>query len=190
MRKQRSDASNGKRCNNCGFTKSLEDFNRSTRSKDGRQYTCRSCSNRSDKERLRIPEKAEANRAKAIAYYQANQEKIKEYQAKRQLKLKLQAVNYLGGKCQGCEEDHPAALQFHHRDPATKSFSVSTKTMASTKQFNWTRIKQELDKCDLLCSNCHAKHHTAWTDEMLREAREENHVLLFQTIDRDKKCSK
>lgn len=170
MRKQRSDASNGKRCNTCGFTKPLNEFNKRNASKDGLSYTCRSCSRRIDRERLQVDQNAEANRTKAIKYYQANQDKIRNYQARRQLQMKLKAVEYLGGKCK-CGEDHPAALQFHHKDPTTKSFSVSTKTMAATKQFNWVRIREELDKCELVCANCHAKHHTAWTNQMIEDYR-------------------
>ena len=48
-------------------------------------------------------------------------------------------------------------MLFHHRDPATKKFGIS---MAGSIQA-WETIKEELDKCDLLCSNCHAELHDA-----------------------------
>lgn len=68
---------------------------------------------------------------------------------------KLEAVALLGGKCKRCGFDkHPAALQFHHRDPALKEFSMNRGTTMSME-----RIRQELEKCDLLCANCHAIHH-------------------------------
>ena len=90
----------------------------------------------------------------------------------RQLKLKIKALDYLGKVCSECGEDHPAALQFHHIDPATKKFGVSTKTLSSVKKFPWEKVTEELDKCVILCGNCHAKHHTAWDNEMVEEARE------------------
>ena len=42
---------------------------------------------------------------------------------------------------------------FHHRDPSQKDFSISK----NAKSFE--KCKQELDKCDLLCANCHRLRH-------------------------------
>ena len=64
--------------------------------------------------------------------------------------LKVKAVEYKGGKCQLCGYSKCiAALEFHHRDPNQKEFSLS-KVIRS-----FEKMKKELDKCDLLCSNCH-----------------------------------
>ncbi len=69
---------------------------------------------------------------------------------------KQEAVTYLGGACRRCGYSKCLeALQFHHRDPKRKDFVLSA---AMTRSF--TRIKAELDKCDLLCANCHAEVHT------------------------------
>jgi hypothetical protein len=43
-------------------------------------------------------------------------------------------------------------MQFHHEDRAGKEFSISMMMSSS-----WDRIRRELDKCRLLCSNCHAE---------------------------------
>ena len=83
----------------------------------------------------------------------------KEYRENRYLKrwvLAKKAVDYLGGKCKICGENHPAALSFHHRDPKQKEFDVSRKIQSTAK---WEIIKTEVDKCDLLCENCHRKLH-------------------------------
>jgi len=54
--------------------------------------------------------------------------------------------------CADCEyKDHAAALEFHHLDPATKSGPVS-KFYGGTLQ----RLQAEIDKCIVLCGNCHA----------------------------------
>ena len=67
---------------------------------------------------------------------------------------KQKAIEYKGGKCITCGYNKsPAALVFHHRDPAEKSFTVSGKIA------KWERLQPELDKCDLLCSNCHHEEH-------------------------------
>lgn len=66
-------------------------------------------------------------------------------------RMKQKAVEYLGGKCSRCGYDRCVrALSFHHRDSTTKSFGIAN---PSTKR--WELIKAELDKCDLLCMNCH-----------------------------------
>lgn len=66
-------------------------------------------------------------------------------------KLKKEAVAYKGGKCQECGYNKfVGALDFHHRDPETKKYSWD-----GMKKRNWDARKKELDRCDLLCANCH-----------------------------------
>ena len=68
---------------------------------------------------------------------------------------KKKAVEYLGGKCLDCGlVDLPIVYDFHHRNPKEKDFQISR-----FRNFTWNKIKTELDKCDLLCSNCHRKRH-------------------------------
>lgn len=55
-------------------------------------------------------------------------------------------------KCQGIF--HPAVYEFHHLDPTTKDRDPSK--MLSLK---WERVTTELDKCILLCANCHRLIH-------------------------------
>ncbi|MHA2279802.1 MAG: hypothetical protein ACXAC5_02790 [Promethearchaeota archaeon] len=64
-------------------------------------------------------------------------------------------IEYKGGKCERCGFDHdiPAAYDFHHRDPASKDFIIGG-TTRSLK-----RLKEEADKCELLCKICHAVEH-------------------------------
>ena len=75
-------------------------------------------------------------------------------------RTKLRAVAYKGGRCQRCGYDRCIqALQFHHMDPTQKDFTISGKTMA------WERIQDELDKCLLLCANCHAELHAGIAEQ-------------------------
>jgi hypothetical protein len=56
-----------------------------------------------------------------------------------------------GLSCILCGFSHPDALDFHHRDPAQKEMEVSK----TTRGWSIERIKKEIDKCDVLCANCH-----------------------------------
>lgn len=68
---------------------------------------------------------------------------------------KIRAVEYKGGKCEHCGYNRCLqALQFHHRDPELKDFGI-----ASARSWTWERLEEELDKCILLCANCHAEEH-------------------------------
>lgn len=72
-------------------------------------------------------------------------------------KLKQKAVDYLGGKCLLCGYNkNIKALEFHHKDPKHKDFSISE---ASNKGMGWEKVKKELSKCDLVCANCHREIH-------------------------------
>ena len=58
--------------------------------------------------------------------------------------------------CMECGENHPACLQFHHRDKEEKSFTMSNAVLRGT---SIKTIIKEIKKCDVLCVNCHAKRH-------------------------------
>ena len=78
-----------------------------------------------------------------------------EYWRKRRLEIKKMAIEYLGGKCEICGYNKcPDAFDFHHKDPSIKEFRIGSFRIKS-----WEKIKKELDKCQLLCSNCHRELH-------------------------------
>jgi hypothetical protein len=58
--------------------------------------------------------------------------------------------------CNRCGENHPACLQFHHRDPSTKELGIAD---AIRRAWSRARVLREIAKCEGLCANCHAKHH-------------------------------
>lgn len=58
--------------------------------------------------------------------------------------------------CARCGEDHPACIVFHHRDPEAKEITVA---IAVHQQWSIERIQREIDRCEVLCANCHIKHH-------------------------------
>ena len=72
-------------------------------------------------------------------------------------KLKDKCLQYLGGKkCNECGSDYLplGAYHFHHRN--NKDFNISKMIGGS---FTWKQITEELDKCVILCANCHASIH-------------------------------
>lgn len=82
---------------------------------------------------------------------QHNYQNVKTYRQQ----LKIKAIAYKGGKCVKCGYDKCVrSMDFHHRNPDEKEFSIS-----QYSNFGWERIKKELDKCDLLCRNCHGEAH-------------------------------
>lgn len=58
--------------------------------------------------------------------------------------------------CVRCGERDIRVLQFHHRNPKTKQHAVG---FMISKAMSWDLIKAEIDKCDVMCSNCHIRHH-------------------------------
>lgn len=58
-------------------------------------------------------------------------------------------------KCSRCEENHPATLDCHHINPNEKDYNISH----MINRFSKSRILKELEKCIILCSNCHRKYH-------------------------------
>ena len=76
---------------------------------------------------------------------------------KRGRQLKLECVAYKGGKCQSCSYNKcQAALDFHHRNPEQKDFAICRRY--GSRKIN-DRMRKELDKCDILCANCHREKH-------------------------------
>ena len=69
--------------------------------------------------------------------------------------LKQKAVEFLGGKCNKCGNENMVCLEFHHLDSAEKDDSISKMLISAS----WGKIEEELNKCILLCSNCHHETH-------------------------------
>lgn len=93
---------------------------------------------------------------------------IKEYQKKcstrcgscntkiRRFRAKAAAIKYLGGKCKRCGwNGNQAAMQFHHTDSREKDF-----TIGNVGNKSWDSLIVEMQKCILLCANCHMIEHS------------------------------
>lgn len=118
------------------------------------------------KRRLEMGEKAwtehrrQKEYEKVLRYRRRNTKNVSEWRRR----FKQELIQYKGGKCQICGYDKvefPSVFAFHHRDPNQKDFSVSRRI----KSKDATRV--EVDKCDLLCQNCHHELH----DNLRKESR-------------------
>jgi transposase-like protein len=85
---------------------------------------------------------------------------------RRRAQIRTTLIAEAGGACARCGySEHPAALQFHHLDPATKAFTLRNGDTRSL-----TRMRAEAAKCVLLCANCHAQVEAGDADIALRSA--------------------
>lgn len=74
----------------------------------------------------------------------------------RRRKIKEELVAYKGGSCERCGYDrYIGALEFHHKDPSEKDFALAKKGATRSIEI----LKKEVDKCNLLCANCHREVH-------------------------------
>ena len=88
--------------------------------------------------------------------YQDRREYLSKATNKRRIRLKIKMVEYKGGKCQFCGYSRClAALDFHHLNPSVKSFNLSMDNLFKS----WNVILSEVDKCALVCTNCHREIH-------------------------------
>ena len=78
-------------------------------------------------------------------------------QKERAIKRKLELIKYKGGKCEVCGYDkNISAFEFHHLDPSQKLFQLDSRHLSNT---TISKIKEEVDKCILVCANCHRELH-------------------------------
>lgn len=85
--------------------------------------------------------------------------------------IKKWALDYKGNQCCLCGYNKCIeALEFHHLNQNEKEFSLSDKDI----KLDWEEIKKELDKCILICSNCHREIHAGLRTNEGEEVLNEN----------------
>lgn len=136
------DADITKTCNVCKEVKLLKEFHPHKNCKFGVTGTCRSC-----------------NRERINKWYSDNRRHRQNNENRIRRNTKRLAVEYMGGECFDCKGVFPQCVyQFHHLDPTQKDFNPSNKRGFET-------MKPELDKCVMLCANCHMVRHYGGNDE-------------------------
>jgi hypothetical protein len=131
-----------KTCTKCQETKPLQDFFVRDK-KTGRLHSqCKQC-----------------YRAHRVVYSAEHYRKYgDQYRERAKIKtaLHVKMLDYLSDKsCTQCGESDLRVLDFDHIDPTTKSFSIAR---GLTNCLEWEAIFMEIQKCRILCANCHRKH--------------------------------
>ena len=87
--------------------------------------------------------------------YSSKREADRAHEA-RKIARKRTFIASFKNRCVLCGETHPACLDFHHLDDTSKEFNISR---AHKFGYGYRRIAKEIEKCVVLCSNCHRKLH-------------------------------
>ena len=97
---------------------------------------------------------------------------------KRREKIKQELIQYKGGKCEICGYDKcSAALDFHHLEPSEKDFGISSSSVLS-----FDRLKKEVDKCILVCANCHRELHFKEDEKKRAKESKELQEAFFEIM--------
>ena len=130
------------------YDKKYRELNREKRNEQNKKWYQKNKEKNKEKQREYYREWSKKNREKKKEYdkkyYQLNKEKISECYKER----KSYCLEYLGGKCVKCGTTHN--LEFDHIKRDTKKYNITRKV---DKTFDI--LKEELDKCQLLCYDCH-----------------------------------
>jgi hypothetical protein len=127
------------RCSACGEFKAAEEFAWRRRERQQRDCFCRRC-----------------RAAYGRAHYQANRRRYIEQATRHKQRLMLDRTRWLIeyfriNPCADCGESDPIVLEFDHlRD---KSFAIGPQL----SQRSWTSILAEIEKCEVVCANCHRR---------------------------------
>lgn len=106
------------------------------------------------------------------AYYEKNKAKVIKNKSIRKKELTKQFAEFKATKsCTKCGESHPATLDFHHVE-----YHPNNKKVFKLVQDGhwWKRIQQEIDKCVVLCANCHRIHH--YDERALAKAEKSSNI--------------
>ncbi len=126
-----------KHCNKCN--KDLEE-SMFSKKKNGLQSYCKKCSTKT-----------------SIEYNKSHLKEKKEYRKEKIKSRKSFIEDYKKShSCVICGEQDPVCLDFHHKNKEEKDFQISHMIRGG---WSLERIKEEIDKCEMLCANCHRKKH-------------------------------
>ena len=128
-----------KTCSRCELNKPASEFRKDSSRKDGLYVYCKDCCKKVSHKRYR------ERHAPAVAK-----------RSKERDTLHRERINSIKAQngCNRCDENDHRCLDFHHIDPTTKVFVIGNNIKRS-----WVVLEQEIEKCEILCANCHRKHH-------------------------------
>lgn len=139
-------------CIKCKEDKPLKDFSKDNSTSDKLYSSCKECVSKKYRDNKVEVSKRQSKRYREKNLCKQNRDRLRA--------RKLEYIKYKGGVCTECGKmPHPAAMDFHHVNPAEKKFNL-----APTNKL-LIDVVEELDKCILLCSNCHRILHSEEKDD-------------------------
>jgi hypothetical protein len=130
-----------RQCGRCGEFKLLSEFAWRRKRRGQRDNMCRPCRSTYHRE-----------------HYLANKQRYIDQARVRKQALRLERTTYLLGyfsnhPCTDCGETDPIVLEFDHLDAEAKSFDIGQ----ALSYRNWKSILEEMEKCEVVCANCHRR---------------------------------
>lgn len=157
-------------CSRCDEKQAAEEF----RGEKGR--ICRACIQaaknvwaQKQRDSMTVEERAAHNqkaKESGTKWRKKNQTDYKEYHKARHQRGRAYMLTFLT-KCVKCGEDDPVTLKFHHKVPR----EGEGKGVSGMSNRTLELIKAEIDKCDVLCANCHTKVHYFIDEDGRRKRR-------------------
>ena len=96
------------------------------------------------------------SKGRKVFTLEEKRKKARQRKRKDRKNQRKKAVKHLGGECEKCGfDDCVTCFDFHHKRKKEKKFTIGSKF----GDLAWKKIKQEVEKCKLLCANCHRKIH-------------------------------
>lgn len=129
-------------CNKCASMKPFSEFHKDSSNLWGYAYYCKVCACKNSRKNwhARTEDKKAKHRQKQVEFKKAR---------------KREFVKLFGDRCFDCKQSfHDVCYDFHHLDMSTKEYNPSTATFMSMEV-----ALKELEKCILLCANCHRMRH-------------------------------
>lgn len=128
-----------KTCGKCKIPKEVKEFSKNRCKKDGLQVTCKAC-----------------KKIEGVKDYKKNKEAYLFRSKLQKERNKVLFKEYIKGKCcSKCGDEREYVFDFHHLNPKDKKYNISDVKASGTPK----RLKEELKKCIILCSNCHRELH-------------------------------
>lgn len=135
-------------CTLCKTEKTKDSFNKNSSKKDGLSNVCRDCGK---------------NRSKL--YYSSNLIEHRKNVRARNIKIIKKNMDFTNSVkscgCIVCKEMETCCLDFHHLDPEFKEDNIS---ILAGGAYSTERLEKEIEKCVVICSNCHRKLHVGKID--------------------------